>query len=137
MHSTVVWCTEAHCTSQHSPAFSKFAYDRDCLPEVTLCGGQDVKIQFLTNPLCAAMTIKKKIQTKFRLPILNWTPLKPQQVKGTVFSELDDEKLYSVSHKLFSSSAFIRWMMERKKSISHKMFFSSTFIRWMMKNFIL
>ena len=50
--------------------------------------------------LCTAMTIKKKIQTKFRLPILNWTPLKPQQVKGTVFSELDDEKLYSVSQTL-------------------------------------
>ncbi|BFZ01227.1 hypothetical protein BsWGS_04266 [Bradybaena similaris] len=43
-----------------------------------------------------AMTIKKKIQTKYRLPILNWTPLKPQQLKGTIFSELDDEKLYTV-----------------------------------------
>ena len=43
------------------------------------------------------MTIKKKIQTKYRLPVLNWTPLKPQQVKGTVFSDLDDEKLYRVS----------------------------------------
>ena len=43
-----------------------------------------------------AMTIKKKIQTKYRLPILNWTPLKPQQVKGTIFSDLDDEKLYAI-----------------------------------------
>lgn len=43
------------------------------------------------------MTIKKKIQTKYRLPILNWTPLKPQQLKGTIFSDLDDEKLYTVS----------------------------------------
>ncbi|CAG5120372.1 unnamed protein product, partial [Candidula unifasciata] len=42
------------------------------------------------------MTIKKKIQTKYRLPILNWTPLKPQQLKGTIFSDLDDEKLYTV-----------------------------------------
>lgn len=44
----------------------------------------------------SAMTIKKKIQTKYRLPVLNWTPLKPQQVKGTVFADLDDEKLYRV-----------------------------------------
>ena len=44
----------------------------------------------------SAMTIKRRMQTKFRLPILNWTPLRPQQVKGTIFSEIDDEKLYSV-----------------------------------------
>lgn len=43
-----------------------------------------------------AMTIKRKIQTKYRLPMLNWTPLKPQQVKGTVFSDLDDDKLLNV-----------------------------------------
>lgn len=42
------------------------------------------------------MTIKKKIETKYRLPNLNWIALKPQQVKGTVFCELDDEKLFSV-----------------------------------------
>ena len=46
-----------------------------------------------------AMTIKKKIQTKYRLPILNWTPLKPQQVKGTIFADLEDEKLYNVRFK--------------------------------------
>ena len=45
------------------------------------------------------MTIKKKIQTKYRLPVLNWTPMKPQQVKGTVFADLDDEKLYHVSYR--------------------------------------
>ncbi|XP_048756129.2 formin-like protein isoform X3 [Ostrea edulis] len=43
-----------------------------------------------------AMTIKRKVQTKYRLPMLNWTPLKPQQVKGTVFSDLDDDKLLNV-----------------------------------------
>jgi hypothetical protein len=42
------------------------------------------------------MTIKKKIETKYRLPNLNWIALKPQQVKGTVFCELDDEKLLKV-----------------------------------------
>ena len=50
------------------------------------------------------MTIKKKIQTRYRLPVLNWTPMKPQQVKGTVFADLDDEKLYHVSISLFVSS---------------------------------
>ncbi|XP_053707786.1 formin-like protein 1 [Synchiropus splendidus] len=34
---------------------------------------------------------KKPIQTKFRMPLLNWQPLKPNQVTGTVFNELDDE----------------------------------------------
>lgn len=43
------------------------------------------------------MTIKRKIETKHRLPNLNWIALKPQQVKGTVFCELDDEKLFNVS----------------------------------------
>ena len=43
------------------------------------------------------MTIKRKLQTKYRLPVLNWMAMKPNQVKGTIFSELDDEKLYGVS----------------------------------------
>lgn len=43
------------------------------------------------------MTIRKIVQPKFRLPVLNWTPLRPQQVKGTIFADLDDEKLSSVS----------------------------------------
>lgn len=52
---------------------------------------------YRTTLSSVAMTIKKKIQTKYRLPVLNWTPLKPQQLKGTIFSDLDDEKLYNVS----------------------------------------
>uniref|UniRef100_A0A7N8XRS8 Formin-like 1a n=1 Tax=Mastacembelus armatus TaxID=205130 RepID=A0A7N8XRS8_9TELE len=36
---------------------------------------------------------KKTIQTKFRMPLLNWQPLKPNQVTGTVFHELDDEQV--------------------------------------------
>ncbi|KAM3591799.1 uncharacterized protein V6R79_007705 [Siganus canaliculatus] len=35
--------------------------------------------------------VKKPIQTKFRMPLLNWQALKSNQVVGTVFSELDDE----------------------------------------------
>ncbi|XP_054614628.1 formin-like protein 1 [Dunckerocampus dactyliophorus] len=36
---------------------------------------------------------KKAIQTKFRMPLLNWQPLKPNQVTGTIFNELDDEQV--------------------------------------------
>ncbi|VDO96818.1 unnamed protein product [Soboliphyme baturini] len=47
-----------------------------------------------TTVLCfSAMTIKKRINTKYKLPYLNWTALKPNQVKGTVFSELDDDRV--------------------------------------------
>ena len=49
------------------------------------------------------MTIKKTVQPKCRLPVLNWVAMKPNQVKGTVFSELDDEKLYTVSFYLRDS----------------------------------
>ncbi|XP_077026934.1 formin-like protein 3 isoform X1 [Tamandua tetradactyla] len=41
----------------------------------------------------SAIRIKKPIKTKFRLPVFNWTALKPNQIIGTVFSELDDEKI--------------------------------------------
>ncbi|KAG8178307.1 hypothetical protein JTE90_026278 [Oedothorax gibbosus] len=43
-----------------------------------------------------AMTIKRKFQTKYKLPTLNWIALKPNQVKGTIFSELDDDKLFNI-----------------------------------------
>ncbi|XP_054565752.1 formin-like protein 1 [Eptesicus fuscus] len=36
---------------------------------------------------------KKPIQTKFRMPLLNWVALKPSQISGTVFTELNDEKV--------------------------------------------
>ncbi|KAK5603925.1 hypothetical protein CRENBAI_026071 [Crenichthys baileyi] len=36
---------------------------------------------------------KKPIQTKYRMPLLNWQALKPNQVTGTVFNELDDEHI--------------------------------------------
>lgn len=44
-----------------------------------------------------AIRIKKPIKTKFRLPVFNWTALKPNQISGTVFSELDDEKILEVA----------------------------------------
>uniref|UniRef100_A0A674BI50 Formin-like 3 n=1 Tax=Salmo trutta TaxID=8032 RepID=A0A674BI50_SALTR len=44
-------------------------------------------------PSVLAIRIKKPIKTKFRLPIFNWTALKPNQINGTVFSEIDDERV--------------------------------------------
>ncbi|XP_074979640.1 formin-like protein 1 isoform X5 [Caretta caretta] len=41
----------------------------------------------------SAVKIKKPIQTKFRMPIFNWVALKPTQINGTVFNELNDEKV--------------------------------------------
>lgn len=41
-----------------------------------------------------AMTIKRKVLTKYKLPTINWIALKPNQVRGTIFNELDDDKLY-------------------------------------------
>uniref|UniRef100_A0A8C5DAH2 Formin-like protein 2 n=1 Tax=Gouania willdenowi TaxID=441366 RepID=A0A8C5DAH2_GOUWI len=37
--------------------------------------------------------IKKPIQTKFRMPVLNWVALKPSQINGTVFNDIDDEAI--------------------------------------------
>lgn len=42
-----------------------------------------------------AMTIKRKVSTKYKLPTINWVALKPNQVRGTIFNELDDDKLHS------------------------------------------
>ncbi|CAF1000665.1 unnamed protein product [Adineta steineri] len=50
----------------------------------------------LLDPPPGSMTIKKKIETKYKLPNLNWTSLKPGQVRGTIFSELDDEKYFKL-----------------------------------------
>ncbi|XP_064078270.1 formin-like protein isoform X3 [Macrobrachium nipponense] len=53
-----------------------------------------IQVQAPTPP--DSMTIKKKVNTKYKLPTLNWVALKPNQVRGTVFNELDDEKLYNI-----------------------------------------
>lgn len=44
----------------------------------------------------AAVKIKKPIKTKFRMPVFNWVALKPNQINGTVFNEIDDEKILEV-----------------------------------------
>uniref|UniRef100_A0A665TJB1 Formin-like 2b n=1 Tax=Echeneis naucrates TaxID=173247 RepID=A0A665TJB1_ECHNA len=43
--------------------------------------------------LWTAVKIKKPIQTKFRMPVLNWVALKPSQINGTVFNDIDDESI--------------------------------------------
>ncbi|XP_009993999.1 PREDICTED: formin-like protein 1 [Chaetura pelagica] len=40
-----------------------------------------------------SVKVKKPIQTKFRMPVFNWVALKPNQIDGTVFNELNDEKV--------------------------------------------
>uniref|UniRef100_A0A2K5RGX7 Formin like 1 n=1 Tax=Cebus imitator TaxID=2715852 RepID=A0A2K5RGX7_CEBIM len=44
-------------------------------------------------PPISGLKAKKPIQTKFRMPLLNWVALKPSQITGTVFTELNDEKV--------------------------------------------
>uniref|UniRef100_A0A336LP78 CSON009963 protein n=1 Tax=Culicoides sonorensis TaxID=179676 RepID=A0A336LP78_CULSO len=47
-------------------------------------------------------TLRRPVQTVYKLPTLNWQALKPNQVKGTIFNELDDDKL----HKTINFSEF-------------------------------
>uniref|UniRef100_A0A8C2Z998 Formin like 1 n=1 Tax=Cyclopterus lumpus TaxID=8103 RepID=A0A8C2Z998_CYCLU len=51
--------------------------------------------------LNTALESKKPIQTKFRMPLLNWQALKPNQVTGTVFNDLDDEKVLELNMDMF------------------------------------
>lgn len=48
---------------------------------------------------CAAVKIKKPIQTKFRMPVLNWVALKPSQINGTIFNDIDDESILQVQER--------------------------------------
>ncbi|XP_035998473.1 formin-like protein 1 [Fundulus heteroclitus] len=68
------------------------------------------KVYSMYLPVCTSMEIKQAvdlkvffisptdkqkqpIQTKYRLPLLNWDALKSDQVEGTIFSELDDQRV--------------------------------------------
>ncbi|CDQ87022.1 unnamed protein product [Oncorhynchus mykiss] len=44
------------------------------------------------------------VYTKFRMPLLNWQALKPNQVTGTVFHELDDEQVLGVRPNLHTDT---------------------------------
>ncbi|VEL08734.1 unnamed protein product [Protopolystoma xenopodis] len=42
-----------------------------------------------------SVPIRPPIQTRYKLPLFNWTVLRHQQLKGTVFVGMDDEALLS------------------------------------------
>uniref|UniRef100_A0A0K0F853 GBD/FH3 domain-containing protein n=1 Tax=Strongyloides venezuelensis TaxID=75913 RepID=A0A0K0F853_STRVS len=62
-------------------------------PPPPLFGGNK-KIPIL--PSNEALPIKKVVETKNKLPLLNWTPMKPAQVKETIFSNLNDDKIVDI-----------------------------------------
>ncbi|XP_019410106.1 PREDICTED: formin-like protein 1 isoform X1 [Crocodylus porosus] len=53
--------------------------------------GQPLGGSLITS--ASSVKVKKPIQTKFRMPIFNWVALKPNQINGTVFNDLNDEKI--------------------------------------------
>lgn len=61
--------------------------------------------------LLLVISIKKSMQPKYRLPILNWIAMKPNDVKGTMFSEIDDERLYDVSLSFLHSHFFLSTLL--------------------------
>ncbi|XP_014252298.1 formin-like protein CG32138 isoform X2 [Cimex lectularius] len=68
-------------------------------PSTNLSGGQSAPPPppppGLMTPPVGAMTIKRQIQTKNRLPTLNWAAMRPNQVRGTIFCELDDGRIFN------------------------------------------
>ena len=53
------------------------------------------------KPVCIYYTVaqglhpnKRKIETKYKLPLLNWVTIPATQISGTVFSHLDDETIF-------------------------------------------
>ena len=41
--------------------------------------------------LPGGLKAKQRHQPKYRLPALNWSVLRPNQIAGTIFNELDDD----------------------------------------------
>jgi len=71
-------------------------FDRRSLNILSLSINSRRCIYLVSLFLTIALPIKRNIQPKYRLPVLNWVAMKPNQVKGTMFAEIDDEKLYKV-----------------------------------------
>lgn len=51
--------------------------------------------KFVKNSFKKKQTYLKLL--RYNLPLVHWTPILPQLLKGTVFSELNDEQLMDVS----------------------------------------
>lgn len=47
-------------------------------------------------PPMMLMPIKKKAQACCKLPLLSWHPLRPNQIRGTIFNSLNDERLRKI-----------------------------------------
>lgn len=74
-------------------------------PRVCVCFvANDQTVITLLSPN-VAVKIKKPIKTKFRMPVFNWVALKPNQINGTVFNEIDDERILEVSVSLGNSAS--------------------------------
>lgn len=75
--------------------YFRYAFLRMCFSTFSsIAGGRRKNNTFISF---TAIRIKKPIKTKFRLPVFNWTALKPNQIKGTVFNEIDDERVLEVN----------------------------------------
>ncbi|KAF4803835.1 formin like 1 [Turdus rufiventris] len=61
-------------------------------PAAPVISGEATTATTDTTATCT-VKVKKPIQTKFRMPVFNWVALKPSQIDGTVFTELNDEKV--------------------------------------------
>ena len=44
--------------------------------------------------VAVARPIKRKIDTKYKLPLLNWVAIPPTKINETVFNEINDENIY-------------------------------------------
>ena len=51
--------------------------------------------------LPGGLKAKQRHHTKYRLPVLNWSALKPNQVAGTIFNDLDDDSVLNEVGNLF------------------------------------
>nr|DBA22195.1 TPA: hypothetical protein GDO54_013249 [Pyxicephalus adspersus] len=58
-----------------------------------LSGGLAAPPPPVPGGLSTGVSIKKPVQTKNRMQTFNWVALKPTQITGTVFTQLDDEKV--------------------------------------------
>ena len=48
------------------------------------------------NSSAGRLPNKRRIQTRYKLPLLNWATIPATQVAGTVFNQLDDERILQV-----------------------------------------